>query len=377
MTAMTSMWLCFAFSMWCAWMSERRTAWKSTDSGEKVILNNEKFFYALLALSMCLFVGLRKWCNDTGTYLDGYAFISTRGSLFANMSWKLGSSPGFELVNRIIKRIGFSDQNFLMFYSFLTNCLYLWFVRKYSKSFPFSVFLLWTMGVYLFTAAAMRQALSIALGCVAVDRAIRKKWKGFVVFLLIASTFHPYVLLFGVLPFLRFKPWHRQTWILLLVTLVVGVALQSLLGVVFAVTDLMGKEYSADSFSGEGVNVFRLLVVWAPVVLSWFVKDKMREEDTVGNLLMNLSMVNAMIMFIALFGTANYFARLANYFLIFQTLSLPWIISLWERKNQRALLLIVPACYLLYFVFANVVLTPFNSYLAKMSLVEYLKQLLL
>ena len=42
-------------------------------------------------------------------------------------------------------------------------------------------------------------------------------------------------------------------------------------------------------------------------------------------------------MFIALFGTANYFARLANYFLIFQTLALPWMLSYFDYKSKKTL----------------------------------------
>jgi hypothetical protein len=86
-------------------------------------------------------------------------------------------------------------------------------------------------------------------------------------------------------------------------------------------------------------------------------------------------MINAEIMFIALFGTANYFARLANYFLIYQTLALPWMFRFFNRKSQWLLTLGVILCYTLYFIFANVILTPFNTYFAKMSLWKYLQTL--
>lgn len=55
------------------------------------------------------------------------------------------------------------------------------------------------------------------------------------------------------------------------------------------------------------------------------------------NIIVNLMMVNSVIMFIGLFGTANYFARLANYFLIFQTIALPWILRLFNNRDQKML----------------------------------------
>ena len=61
----------------------------------------------------------------------------------------------------------------------------------------------------------------------------------------------------------------------------------------------------------------------------------MVSEDRTGNLFVNLTMVNAFIMFIGLFGTANYFARLANYFLIFQTLSLPFLMDLFDGETRK------------------------------------------
>lgn len=80
-------------------------------------------------------------------------------------------------------------------------------------------------------------------------------------------------------------------------------------------------------------------------------------------------------MFVALFGTANYFARLANYFLIFQALAVPWIIVHFKEKDRSILRIIIIGCYMLYFIFANVILTPFNTYFAKMSLWDYLEGL--
>ena len=182
--------------------------------------------------------------------------------------------------------------------------------------------------------------------------------------------------MFLAAPILTFAPWTSRTWFLLLIFLVIGFSLQSLMGTILDITSMMGKNYSEESFTGEGVNVFRLLVVWSPILLSFLAREGMqRSRDEKNNLFMNFSMLNAEIMFIALFGTANYFARLANYFLIYQTLALPWMFRYFDGKSRRLLKIIVVAAYLLYFSFANMILTPFDTYFAKMTLLEYLQML--
>lgn len=56
-------------------------------------------------------------------------------------------------------------------------------------------------------------------------------------------------------------------------------------------------------------------MVWIPTALSFILKDKLINDGSrAENLFINLSMINAEIMFLGLFGTANYFARLANFF---------------------------------------------------------------
>lgn len=375
----STLWPIFFLSMFLAWMTDIMSQYTRGDLDEKVYVRKNKLFFVLLVVAMCIFVGLRSWCNDTTTYRYIYEYLTKdSGPLMAGIGWKLGDSPGFALVNTIIKRIGFSSQDFLMLYAFITNILYLWFLRKYSSDFWLSVFLFFTMGIYMFTAAGIRQAVAIAISLLGIDRALQKKWVPFVFWVLIASLFHPYALLFLAVPFLMFAPWTGRTWLMLLLFGVIGVNLQGLLGTIVDITTMLGREYDETSFAGEGVNTFRLLVVWAPVALSFLAQRLMRQsEERENNLFMNLSMLNAEIMFVALFGTANYFARLANYFLFFQALALPWMLRFFTRGSRRMLKVVIIVCYMAYFVAANVILTPFNTYFAKMSLGEYLRSVFL
>ena len=375
MSAASTLWPIFIFTLIIAAFSQYFSVYETNELGNRVYIKKDKFFFIILLVSMCAFVGLRLWCNDTGTYRDIYIYLTnSTGSIFKGIDWSLAASPGFQLVNTILKHLNFSSQSFLMFYSIVTNSIYLWFLRKYSTNFWLTIFLFWAMGVYIFTAAAIRQCVAIAFCLIGIDKFLNSKKLPFVLWVLFASTFHAYAFVFLVVPFLMFKPWTQKTWFLFGGAFIIGILLENLLGAVLSVTDMLGQDYSQSEFMGEGVNIFRLLVVWAPIILSAFVqKFIINSEDKANNLFLNLSSLNAAIMFIALFGTANYFARLANYFLIFQTLSLPWMLSFFDFKNRKTLKLIVIICYMAYLIFAHVILTPFNSYFAKMPLFEYFK----
>lgn len=86
--------------------------------------------------------------------------------------------------------------------------------------------------------------------------------------------------------------------------------------------------------------------------------------------MINLTMLNGAIMFVGLFGTANYFARLANYFLIFQSLSLPWMLKKIGGRDRKMLTALMVLGFLAYFYYANVLAIPFDQGFARLSLPE-------
>ena len=224
--------------------------------------------------------------------------------------------------------------------------------------------------------AAIKQCVAVAFCLIAVDRIIQDKKIAFIFWILVAATFHPYALMYFIVPFLTFKPWSGKTYILLILFAALGIGLQPLLGTVVDITTMLGEEYDVSTFVGEGVNVFRLLVIWVPVVLSFLTKKYQQDNNTkVDNIILNLTMLNAEIMFIGLFGTANYFARLANYFLIFQVLCLPHLFRAFTKDSQKIMKVLCIIGFLAYFYYANVINQNFDSLFFYMPFIEYLKSI--
>jgi len=334
----------------------------------------ERFFRFFLMLSMILFVGLRTDYNDTYTYKLIYEAIPADIGLFEGINWlKLGTNPGFTFTNRLLVHLGFSTQSFLMFYAVVTMSIYVWFIHKYTCNIWFSFFLMFTMGVFTFPLAAIKQCVAVAFCVLATDYAIRRKYVSFTFFVLVGSLFHPYALMYLVVPFIFFRPWSSMTYVMLVAFALIGFFLESLLGTVLNLTDILGEGFTAESFSGEGINPFRLIVHAVPVFVAFLLRPSLEQRnDRANNLITNLTMLNAEIMFVALFGTANYFGRLANYFQIFQVVSLPWLFTHFGEKSRRFITVSACSCYFLYFIYTYSLHTLFDPDYRAITLWEYL-----
>lgn len=344
---------------------------------EKGYWKRDAFFCTCMTLVLAVFAGLRYKYNDTLTYTYSYEQLRVDNSIFEGMTWSLSASDGFELTTRIMKALGASSQTFIMLFALFDISVNIWFIRKYSHSLWQSFFLYITMGCYVFNMAAIMQCTATAIILIALDRLIEGKKVRFVLLVLLAATFHTYAFMFILTPLLFFTPWSKKTYWMLGGFLLVGLMLPRLLGLVVTLTSAMGEGYTAESFTGAGVNIFRFLVVSVPVVLSFLVREEIEKEaDRTDMFILNLSMLNAEIMFVALFGTANYFARLANYFLMFQTITLPWLLKFFSKSTRQILTVCMVLCYCLYFYYESGINLPFDRLFDKVGLLDYLKSLI-
>lgn len=362
-------------SILLAWISHSLS--KSSAGSLTYDKKKESFFWFVMTVSMILFVGLRTSWNDTFHYTHAYELIDRSASIFRGINlFSLASNPGFNIVNRIMVKLGFSVQDFLMTYAAVTIGINMWFLRKYTNNLGVSVFLYFTMDCYVFSMAAIKQCVAVAICLVGVDRAIRKKNASCIVWVVVAMLFHPYAFMYALTPLLFFVPWSKKTWYLLLGFGIAGILLQPMMRLVVGLTTILGQDYSADLLSGEGINIFRLLVVSVPILLSYLKRKEIAaRHDPVLNLVVNLSMLNAEIMFVGLFGTANYFGRLANYFLVFQTLALPKLIALYKRDDRKLLNYGMVIGYCAYFVYAYAINVKFDDGFRSVTLLDYLKAL--
>ena len=251
---MGELWIVLAVSCGLAFLSEKYTlAWKGRPSK---VLNYT--IVALLIAYLSLFAGLRTHYNDTGTYMRNFEALAAFPNVLSGFSWKFGDNPGFALLNSLMKSAGFSAQTFVLTYSTLFVAAAVSFLKKYSSSFTLSIFLFVCAYGYLFSMAAIKQCASIAIGLIATPYLLKKKWISYKLIIFLAATFHPYILLFLLMPLLRFKPWTGGTWILLLTAVGAGLFLPQIIGTVVDAAALLGDGYDVTMYICEGVIIFRV-----------------------------------------------------------------------------------------------------------------------
>ena len=356
-------------------LSEKHSVVEVGELGEKKYIKKDVFFYTIMALVLTIFVGLRTSYNDTGGYMRGYTGLQVEPGpgMFEKVNWKLGTYPGFSVMNIALKAMGISTQNYIMISAFLTVGVYLWFIRKYSDNVLLSIFLFIASGCYTFTMAGLKQVIAVAFCTIGIDRAINRKWVPFVLWVLLGSTFHPYTLVFLITPMLTSTTWSRNTYLILGLCIIATIRFQPFLEGIEDVTTAVGKTYSAEKLSGYGVNIFRMLVAWAPVLLSFFAKKNLgAKASRKENILMNLTMLHATLMLIALFGSAMYFGRLANYFLLYASLALPSLFKYYNRNTKQIIMVCAVVGYSIYFYYNNCISRPFDIDYEGLNFFDYL-----
>lgn len=317
----------------------------------------EKILWLIPIIAMAVFAGLRTGYNDTTAYTYSYENFVKSNFDFSDVSWSFGDNFGFNVFSIILKSLGLSTNGYLMVFAIVTYGIYIWFIHKYSTDFLMSMFLFICL-VFTFPLAAIKQCVAVAFCLVAVDKAINKKWFWFIFWILIAESFHAYAIMYLIVPLMMFVPWRDKrtiTWIAIFFA--AGIFLRPFLGPLLESTESLGKGYTVEEFSGVGVNPFRLLVSLVPLVMSFILRkqinDPYYEMNESDSLCMNLSFLNGEIMFIALFGTANYFARLANYFYIFPVIALPRLFNMVKPKWRIPMKVAALGCYTYYMYYGN------------------------
>lgn len=370
---MTKLWILLAVSLALAWLIDNQDR-ELRYAGSK---RKECLLTIVFIMVYGFFCGLRIWGNDTGTYLEIYEYLTpVWGEITPDNTPEFSSGIGFFYLSCLLKTWEFSSQDYLMFYAFATAIPYTLFVRRYSKSMVFGVFLMFTTGFYTFPMAAIKQCMATGICLMAVNCALDRKWIRYLLLVGLAVMFHPYAVIYLFVPFLMFKPWTSWTLIYVAAFVAAGFYLESLLGTVLDITDMMGATYDEDTFVGEGINLFRVAVSFVPLLLAaLYGKQLFRDSTKEENLMFNMTMLNALIMFVGIFGTANYFARLANYFLPAQIITLPWIL---RKAHSRDRVWLIPACvvgYLGYFIYEHAIIRPFDTGYSQMSFWEYIGSL--
>ncbi len=369
---MNKLWFLFIPILILTGIAQSRTK-KLVEDGKK----GDRFFTFVIIIVLTLFCGLRTFYNDTVTYRLMYEILPDVNQYISSPNYTLANGWGFGLVGSFLKQIGCTFQDYLMIFALLTVPSYVLFVKRYcSNYFLLGVFLMFTTGFYSFTFAAMKQCAATAICISALPLAEKKKWIPYLLLVILGALFHPYSVVYFIVPLMMFKPFTNRTYLYITAFIIAGFALDSLLGTVLNVTDMMGASYTEEEFTGEGVNAFRVIVSFVPLAMGMFYRHTLFEDSEPGeDMMFNLAMMNALIMFVGIFGTANYFGRLANYFLPAQVAVLPWMLNKINEDDSKILKPLCVVGYMGYFMYDNMIRHVFDQNFAQTDMIDYFDDL--
>lgn len=276
-----------------------------------------KLFYVLILITVILFAGLRTTNNDTSTYMDAFIKLDIDE---IHISTLFESYGGFELYQKLIKKYISEDPQVMIFLSaVIENALLLRFLRRHTKSFGPTMFF-FMIGNFIFGMAAIKQVIAMAISTLAIDAMMEKHYIRALIWLLIAMTFHPYIICLVVLLFLRREPWKANTVVITILIFACAASLTFVLN--FA--GIVGQEYSTDTMTDHTINPFRVAIEAIPIVIAFLFRNRIQKQgDRWLNLGINMMIVDFLFSVISLFYNPIYFARVGNYFNTMSAIATP------------------------------------------------------
>lgn len=291
--------------------------------------NRNDRYVTLIFLALFIVMGFREakliGVDSTSSYLRAYQKAPTSSISLHEKNFSL------DLLMMLMSTAGFSYQWFLIIEAAVVCGSYAWLIKKYSVNPLISV--LWYMGMlyYVLMFSALKQAFAMAILCFAYDAIIQKKPIRFIVFVLMASTFHfPAIVFLPAYWIVKLKV--DKHYVVFLIGLMAFVYLFRTQILTF-MSNLYYEEdthvYSRDvKFMGVKV-ILMFLIILAGIVLRTPDSQKEREYTY----LMMLSGVAMVLQTYCYYN--NIFERMADYYYVFSILYVPMIFE--DRDNPMSL----------------------------------------
>lgn len=310
--------------------------------------------YIGIMVALILFAGLRSKYNDTSTYMHGFQLIDSN-----NISLSLLLEPygGFDLYQMLIKKyISENPQVFIFITAVITTVLFLVFYTRNTDRFC-EMFLMYAIGFYMFSMAGLKQAVAVAISLYAIESYLKHRYIRAVALLMLAMSFHPYIICLVCLPFLKTKVWGIKTMAIIGVCVIAFMNLD----VVFELLGAIGKDYSETEFDNYTINPVRVLVEAVPVVISFIYMKKINDSNNEMLILgVNMRIISFVFIAMGLFMNPIYFGRMSTYFTSLSAIAIPEMLSVvWKNNRNRKLYSL--AYYLFFFVYFLMDLTKIGS----------------
>lgn len=367
----------FAISLVLAYISEQNTK-AITAAGRRYSVWKD-WAYVALVIVLVLFAGLRTSYNDTWNYITGFNNCAEFSEWIANpKNLNPFMNPLFYGYQSLLK--SWTHNPYLLIFTtaaFSQICL-IRFIKRYSDQFAFSIFIYFTLGTFVFSLAAIKQIVAMAILTLAFPYLEKKKWVPYFLLVFVAMLVHTYAIAFVVLPLFRAKPWRMFTFIFIAIIAVVMMTFEDTITAFMEQANDLGKTLAEfEVFADATINVFRLSVYAVPPLISlvfqkWVLHDTKRMENT----LIHMSIISLAFMTMGTQAGANMFGRMGNYFELGTICYLPTMLEkTFDARSYRLISVLACVCFMGFFVYANAINLDFGTQYQAMSLWDFITRL--
>lgn len=224
-------------------------------------------------------------------------------------------------------------------------------LHHYSTSLCFSLFLYITMMEYYGSFNGMRQCTAAAFLYLGIYWIYKRKFIPYACLVLFSSIFHnTAIIMLPLYFFVTQTAWSKRIKIVsfCLIGIVVffpGVA-NSLVGIM---DGMEYQKYMIHDPADDGVNILRVLVALAPVLISSvyykFLYANEKEKQWI-DILINFSLLNFLVMSLALRSTV--LARFSMYFNLYNILLIPYFLRIFQKDSRIIAACIIGILFLIY-----------------------------
>lgn len=319
--------------------------------GNSTYNRKRKFLYAFIAGGLLFLVmGLRDTSvgTDTNQYLYAYNYVSPEKislDLLKLDEW------GFHGMNTLLKQLNLGDQAYILVVSFIISVSFSLFFYKHSKNIFLSFYLHLTIGLFTMSLSGIRQTIAICFILLAFNFILNKKNGGFFISVFLAYTFHNSAFIFLPVYFLKNIIVNKKNGIILL-TLVSSMLF--LRKVISPIIEIFAPEkylnrygLISDTYHVNPLLIIIAMAIPATCIFFWNRIDNFeKSEKELFSILFVLSCVNAFVNILSL--NSNMIGRLSFYFIPFNSVLIPNVISI--IKNKKLKIIAIFLCIILPFI---------------------------
>lgn len=308
---------------------------------------------------LIFFCGLRSGIADTGTYIgmfEGYP------SNFSHIQWDdIGKDKGFYLISVLFKQFISKDfHGWLFLFAFISGIALMKGLVRYSEYFGFSCFLFIASTLFTYFVNGMRQFIVVTIFFCAAHLIFERKWKEYVILILLLSTIHGSAIILLLVYFLgNVKPWGASMRTVIVIAVIGGVFFDRIFPIFGNL--LMETQYKGYvdyiSTKGVGSSVIRLAIAIIPCILAYMGRKVIAEEkNQCINFCINMSVINFCLYVIATFSSGMAVGRLTTYFDIFNLVLIPWLLHhIFTEESKKIVILACMVFYIVFFYFQMVI----------------------